>query len=128
MHDQRSVLKLISDAIQQFSALIGSELKVVRAEMAEKATEVASGVGLLVVAAVLIIPASVLMLIAFAYWLIELGLLRSSLAHLSAGAMGLVLAGVLAWIGKSKLAPENLKPKHSLHEIERDADAARRVI
>ena len=128
MQDQRSVLKLVADAVGQFSALIRSELKVVRAEMVEKATDVASGVGLLVVAAVLIIPATVLMLIAFAYWLIELGLLRSSLAHLSAGVLGLMLAGALAWIGKSKLAPENLKPEHTLHEMERDAAAAKRVI
>ena len=128
MQDQRSVPKLISDAIGQFSALIRSELKVVRAEMVEKATDVASGAGLLVVAAVLIIPATVLMLMAFAYWLIELELLRSSLTHLSAGVLGLALAGVLAWVGKSKLALENLKPKHTLHEIDRDADAAKRVI
>jgi uncharacterized membrane protein YqjE len=124
--EQRTALQLVSDAIGQFSALVQSELKVVRAEMAEKVTEVASGAALLVVAAILIIPASVLMLMAFAAWLVELGL-RSSLAHLGAGVLGLVLAGALAWIGKSKLAAENLKPKRTLHELDRDADAAKRA-
>src|SRR5437879_2531697 len=103
--DQRSFVQLLADASDQFSRLMRSEIKVVRAEMAEKAVEVAIGVATLVVAAILLIPAMVLLLMALASWLVELGL-RASLAHLIAALVGLVLSGGLFLVGKSRLNPD----------------------
>ena len=62
-------------------------MAIARAELTAKATEAALGAGLLIGGALLLIPAMVLLLMALAAWLIELGLSipwRISLPALSA--------------------------------------------
>jgi hypothetical protein len=125
--DERSFLRLLADAGDQLSRLMRSEIKVVRAEMAEKATAAATGLAAVIVAAILAVPALVLLLMALASWLVELGL-RASLANLAAAGAGLVVCAVLLLIGKSRLSPDALKPQRIAREIERDADAARRAV
>ncbi len=124
--DPRSFVQLLADASDQFSRLLRSEIKVVRAELAEKLTEIATGLGALVLAAVLLVPTLVLLLMSLAAWLIELGL-RASLAYLAAAGAGLIVSGVLALFGKSRLAPDILKPRRTAREIERDTDALKRI-
>jgi len=124
--DPRSFVRLLADAADQFSRLLRSEIKVVRAELAEKVTEAATGVGALVLAAVLLLPTLVLLLLALASWFIELGL-RASLAYLAAAGAGLIVSGALALFGKSRLSADNLKPRQSAREIAHDKDALKRV-
>jgi hypothetical protein len=124
--DTRSIPRLIADALDQFAKLIRSEMGVVRAEMAEKAVQAGTGAGLLIGAAVLLVPTLVLALLALSAFLIELGL-RASLAHLIAAGAGLAIAGALAWVGKSKVTPSNLALTHTARELARDADAAKRA-
>ena len=124
--DPRSFVRLLADAADQFSRLLRSEIKVVRAELAEKVGEAASGIGALVLAAVLLVPTLVLLLMALASWFIELGL-RGSLAHLAAAGVGLVVCGALALFGKSRLAADRLKPRRTEREIAHDKDALKRI-
>lgn len=125
--DPRPLVRLITDAMGQFSGLIHSEMAVVRAEAGEKVMQAVTGAAVLLVAALLLIPTMVLALMAFAAWLVELGL-RASLAHLSAAGVGLAVTVVLALFGKTRLDPDRLKFKTTAKEIERDADALRRVV
>jgi uncharacterized membrane protein YqjE len=125
--DRRSVPRLAVDTLNHLSGLLQSEFAVARAEFAEKVSQAVTGAALMVVAVVLLIPVAVVLLMAFAAWLAELGL-RPSLAHACAGVAGLVVVGVLALAGKSKIKPANLAPKHTLHQLARDADAARRAL
>ena len=122
--DQRTAAELISDAVNQFTKLIRNEMAIARAELAAKATEAVLGVGLILGGALLLIPAIVLLLLALAAWLSELGL-ATSVANLFAGVVGLLAAGALAYFGRAKLSPENLKPKHTINEIERDISAVK---
>lgn len=124
--DPRSFVRLLADAADQFSRLLRSEIKVVRAELAEKVGEMASGLGALLLAAVLLVPTLVLLLMALASWFIELGL-RASLAQLAAAGVGLVVCGVLALFGKSRLSADTLKPRRTTREIEHDTDALKRI-
>ena len=124
--DQRTITELVSDAANQFSKLIRNEVAIARAELAGKASEAATGVGLLMGGGVLLIPPLVLLLMALAAWLVELGL-RASLSNLIAGALGLVVSAVLAWVGMTKLKPEHLKPKRTLNELERDVAAVKEL-
>ena len=82
------------------------------------------GIGLLAGAALLLVPGMVLLLMALAAWLSELGL-SDALANLIAGAVGLLVSGVLAYVGKSRLNPENLKPNRIIHELQRDVAAVK---
>lgn len=121
-NDPRSVSELVSDAVNEFTKLISNETAIARAELSAKATEAVIGIGLIVGGAVLLIPALVLLLMALAAWFAELGM-SLWLAHLLAAVVGIVVAAVVAYIGKSRLTPENLKPRHTLREVERDIAA-----
>lgn len=124
--DPRTITELVSDAVNQFSKLIRNEVAIARAEIAAKASQAATGVGLLIGGALLLIPPMVLILMALAAWLVELGL-RASLSNLIAGAVGFAISAVLAWVGMTKLKPEHLKPKRTIHELERDMAAAKEL-
>jgi len=123
-YDPRSVAELVSDVVNQFTKLIRNEMAIARAELTAKATEAALGAGLLLGGALLLIPAMVLLLMALAAWLVELGL-SSSVADLIAGVVGLLISGTLAYIGKTKLSLDHLKPKRTMSEIERDIAAVK---
>jgi hypothetical protein len=120
--DERGISELVGDAVNQFTKLIRNEMAIARAELSEKATEAAMGAGLMLGGALLLIPAMVLLLMALAAGLTELGL-SASVSNLIAGVIGLLISAVLAWIGKTKLRPEHLKPKHTIREVERDLAA-----
>jgi len=125
--DQRTVTELVGDAIDQFSKLIRNEVAIARAEIAAKATQAAMGAGFLAGAALLLIPALVLLLMALAAWLSELGL-NDSLSNLIAGVVGLVVSGVLAYLGKNRLSPENLTPQRTINELQRDVAAVKEQV
>ena len=125
-NDPRSFPRLLANAVDEFVQLLLSEIAVARAELTEKLSQATSGAIMLVVALVLLIPVSVILLLALASWFSELGL-RASLAQLCAGLAGFAVVGLLALLGKSKLAPAKLSPKHTLREMKRNADAARGV-
>jgi uncharacterized protein YacL len=122
--DSRPVSELFGDALKQLSKLMHNELQLARAEIAVKASEAISGMGLVVGAGISMIPALVLLLMALAAWIEELGT-RSSIAHLMAGAVGLVIGGILAGIGISRLKANSLVPKRTLEQIQRDVTAAK---
>jgi VIT1/CCC1 family predicted Fe2+/Mn2+ transporter len=122
--EQRTVAELVSDAVNQFSKLIRNEVSIARAEISTKATEAAMGIGLLAGAALLLVPAMVLLLMALAAWLSELGL-SDALANLIAGALGFLVSGILAYVGKTRLNPENLKPNRTINEFQRDVAAVK---
>ena len=124
--NRRSVPRLALNAVNHVVGLMRSEMAVARAEFAEKSSQAVTGAALLAVAAVLLIPVTVILLVALGAWLVELGL-RPSLAHACAGVTGLVVVGALALVGKSKVSPANLAPRHSLDQVARDADAVKRV-
>jgi len=123
-YDQRSVAELVGDVVNQFTKLIRNEMAIARAELSAKATEAAVGAGFLLGGALLLIPAIVLLLMALAAWLVELGL-SSPVAYLMAGVIGLLISGALAYVGKTKLSLDRLKPKHTMREIERDVGAVK---
>jgi hypothetical protein len=122
--DSRPVSELFADAMKQLSKLMRNELQLARAEIAVKASEAMSGVGLVVGAGISLIPALVLLLMALAAWIEELGT-RSSIAHLIAGAVGLVIGGILAGIGMHRLKANPLAPKRTIEQLQRDVAAAK---
>jgi len=124
--DVRSIARLFGDAFENLSKLIQTEIQLARTEITEKASKAAIGAGMLFGAAMLLIPALVLFLIAFAAWLIELGL-SPVLAHFLAGCVAVVGSGILASVGLSRLKPEALAPKATMNEVRRDVAAAKEM-
>jgi uncharacterized membrane protein YqjE len=115
---------LFSDALSQFSRLMRNELQLARAEMSMKAGQAMTAIALLAGAAIFLIPTLVLLLIALAAWLVEIGT-TPSLAHLIAGVAGLLVAAILGGISLNRLKTNSLVPKRTLDQLQQDAAAAR---
>jgi len=124
--DVRSISRLFGDALDNLSKLIRTEIQLARAEITEKASSAAVGIGMLFGALLLLVPCLVLFLIAFAIWLTHLGLSPVT-AHFLSGCIALLLSAGLAFLGSSRLKPSALKPKVTIREVERDVAAAKEM-
>jgi len=122
--DSRPVSELFADALNQFSKLVRNEIQLARAEISLKASQLLTAMGLLVASAIFVIPSLVLLLMALAAWLVEVGM-TPSIAHLVAGVAGLLITAVLGGIGLSRLRAGSLVPTRTLDQLQQDAAAAR---
>ena len=118
-NDLNAIPRLFGDAVEQLGKLVQNEVQLARAELSQKMTQAGIGAAYVAGAASLSIPALVLLLIALALWLSQLGL-SPVLAHLAAAACGAMISAILAMAGMSLLKPENLKPKVTMQQVERD--------
>jgi hypothetical protein len=125
--DSRSVSELISAAVGQFTGLMRTEVNLFGSELARKAALGAVGLGLLFGSVLVTGSAFFILLTALATWLIELGL-SPPVGFLLSGIVGLLIGGVLAWLGLQKLSPKNLVPKRSIQQLSRDAAAVKEHI
>jgi hypothetical protein len=125
-HDARSISRLLGDAFEQLSQLLQTEIRLARAELADKATSAGIGVGLLFGGLLLIVPALVLFLIALALFLVQQGLSPVG-AHLVSGLVGAALGGVLIGIGLQRLKPSALTPDTTIRQVQKDIAAAKEI-
>jgi uncharacterized membrane protein YqjE len=122
--DARSLSRLLGDAFEQLSQLVQTELRLARAELADKAARAGMGVGLLFGGLLLIVPAVVLFLLALALFLAQQGMSPVT-AHVLAGVVGAVLGGVLIITGLARLKPSSLTPETTIRQIQKDVAAAK---
>ena len=131
MHDltnrARAVVDLLGDAAEQLGKLIQNETRLAKTEMAEKLSQLTSGLTFLVGAGILMIPVLVMLLITLAVWFGQLGLSPIS-AHLAATVVGAVISVLLALVGKSYLKPENLRPKATIEQVTRDINTTKELV
>src|SRR3954447_3678779 len=125
--DAHSISRLLGDAVEQLSQLIQTEIRLARAELADKATNAGIGVGLLFGGLLLIVPALVLFLMALALFLVSLGLSPIT-AHFLAGVVGAVLGGVLIAVGLQRLKPSSLTPDTTIRQVRKDITAAKEMV
>jgi len=124
--DLNTIPRLFGDAVEQLGKLVQNEAQLARAEISQKITMAGIGAAYVIGAAILGIPVLVVLLIALALWLGQLGL-SPPLAHLAAAACGAAISIVLAVVGMSYLKPENLKPKVTIRQVERDIATAKEL-
>jgi hypothetical protein len=114
----RSIAALLSDLVNQVSALVRQEVALFRAELLEKLGLIGRGVGAIVAGA----------LIAFSGWLAlvaaaVLGLAIVVAPWLAALIVGLVLTGIggaLLYFGKSRLDADALAMRRTLGSLRED--------
>ncbi|RJF67444.1 phage holin family protein [Rhodopseudomonas palustris] len=123
----RSIPELVGDAFNQFSKLISNEFDLARAEMSDKVSQIGRAAAMMGAGAVILIPGLVVLLLALAALLVENGM-ASSLAYLITGGGTVIVAGVLMWIGVSRLSPETLKPNMTIDQLQRDKIAAKEMV
>jgi putative Mn2+ efflux pump MntP len=124
--DARSIGRLLGDAFEQLSHLLQTEIRLAKAEFADKAAKAGMGVGLLFGGLLLMVPALVLFLITFALFLSDLGISPVT-AHLLAGLLGAVGSGVLIGLGLARLKPSGLTPDTTMRQIQKDIAAAKEI-
>jgi hypothetical protein len=127
LSNSRSIPDLLSDAVGQLAKLVGNEFALARAELSEKANQVARAAALIGAGAVLMIPALVLALLAVAAALKNSGFSDPISYLLTAVGAVLVSAGLI-FVGLNRLSGDALKPAVTLDQIERDKSAAKEMV
>ena len=102
MAEERTLGQLVAQASDDLSGIVRAEIALAKAELRGDAKNAALGGGLFGAAGYLGLLASILLVIAAAYGLVAAGL-SPWLAFLIVAVVLLVLAGILALVGKSRL-------------------------
>jgi len=118
---------LFADLITQLTTLFRKEVQLARTEVSEKITEAVMAIGFMVGGAVLLIASLVLLLQAAVDGLVNLGLNRAW-AALILGGVVLLIGIVLVWLGSKRLKAENLAPRKTVDQLQRDAAMAKEQV
>jgi hypothetical protein len=124
--DSKSIPALVGDVVEQLSHLIVTEARLTQAELSEKIDGAKRGLAYLVAAGVLMIPAVVMLLIALALWLAQLGM-AAPLAYLISAGIGAALSSVLLVSGVNRLDPKRLRLERTTRQVHQDLAAARNL-
>jgi hypothetical protein len=110
---ERTLGQLVADATHDISSIMHSEIALAKAEIGADAKKAALGAGLFAAAGILVFLALVLLPIAAAFGLVAAGL-TAWLAFLIVAGFLLVVAAVLALVGKSRIGKVNGKPERTI--------------
>lgn len=125
MATSRSMPDIVTDLIGEFAALLRSEIRLARAEVAEKISMVGIALGLFVAGAALSMAALVLLLEAAVVALVEQGILSPTGATLLVASLALLTGILLLWIAINRIQARNLAPRRIVNQLQRDAEVAR---
>lgn len=123
-HHVRPIPEIFTDLISQLTSLIRKEGQLARTEFSEKMSRALMGVALILIGAVLLIPALVILLQAGMAALVQTGM-TPALASLVVGGAALVVGLVLALVGWRFVRPSSLLPDKTIDQFQRDAAVAR---
>jgi membrane protein implicated in regulation of membrane protease activity len=123
-NNTRTVPELFTSVMSQLADLMRTEGQLARAEISEKMTLVATGLGLIVGGAILLMPALVVLLEAAVAALVENGMAPYWSALVIGGAC-FALGLILLLIGARWLRAGKLMPDKTIHQLQRDAATAR---
>jgi hypothetical protein len=120
----RPIPEIFTDLIGQVTTLIRKEGQLARAEISEKATRALTGIAMILLGAMLLIPALVILLQAAVMGLIANGVEPTAAALIVGGAI-LVIGMVLGLIGWSRVNAGALVPDKTIDQLKRDAQVPR---
>jgi hypothetical protein len=120
----RPIPEIFADLISQVTGLVRKEGQLARAEISEKASRAISGIVMIVLGAVLLIPALVILLQAAMAALVQNGM-TPAIASLIVGGAALILGVVLAWVGWTMAKPTSLMPDKTIDQLKRDTEMPR---
>jgi len=122
----RSIPGILSDLIGQFTTLLRQETELARTEMSEKISSALMGVAMAAGAAVLLLPALVILLMAGVYGLSEGLEWPMWMSSMIVGGAALIIGLIIVAIGASRLKPSALKPEKTIKQLQEDAAMAKR--
>ena len=123
-HDEASTAELVGRITENLSALFRKEIELAKAETKAEAVKAGMGAGMLAAAGVLSLIILGLVSMAGAQWLSnEMDL---QWAYLTVAGIWLVIAVILALVGRSKLRTLNPVPERTAETLREIPDAVRR--
>ena len=125
--DFRTISTLLGDALSQFVKLFQNEVDLAKAELGEKVQQLGGAMGFFAAGAVLIIPAVVMALFALSAALIAAGWSQPT-SYLASAVLAAVLAGVLFAVGRNRLDTQNLAPRETMRQLEKDRDTVKEMV
>lgn len=120
----RSIPELFTDLIAEVTTLVRKEGQLARAEISEKATRALAGLAMMLLGAMLLIPAMVILLQAAVMGLIGNGADPTAAALMVGGAIFLI-GMVLGLVGWSRLNAGSLVPDKTIDQLKRDTQVPR---
>jgi uncharacterized membrane protein YqjE len=119
---QTGVAGTAFDIFKEFLRLVGTEFRLLRAELGEKAAVIGLGFGLAAGGALLLIAAVVLLFVAVIGALIEHGFGLTAATLIVFAAVLITGAGCL-WFGIRQLRAENLMPNKTIAQVQKDFES-----
>lgn len=123
-YNVRPIPEIFTDLISQVTSLVRKEGQLARAEISEKAGRALSGMAMILLGSVLLIPALVILLQAAIAGLVQNGM-DPALAALIVGGAALIVGMVLGLVGWSWVKPASLVPDKTIDQLKRDAEVPR---
>ena len=120
----RSFPDIFTDLFAQVTSLVRKEGQLARAEISEKATRALTGMAMILLGAVLLIPALTILLQAGILGLVQNGA-DPTIAALLIGGGALLIGMVIGLIGWSWVKPTSLVPDKTIDQLKRDAQVPR---
>ena len=124
---ERSIPTLLGDIFGQLAKLISNEFDLAKAELSDKASQVARAAAMIGAGALLMIPALVMLLFAVAAGLMHAGV-SDPVAYLLTGIAAAAIAGSLVAVGLKKLSGDAMKPRIMIEQLQRDKAAAQEMV
>jgi uncharacterized membrane protein YqjE len=119
---QTGVAGTAFDIFKEFLRLVGTEFRLLRTELGEKAGVIGLGIGLAGGGALLLIAGVVLLFVAVIGALIENGFGLTAATLIVFAAILITGAGCL-WFGIRQLRAENLMPNKTIAQVQKDFEA-----
>lgn len=126
--DPRSVPQLLSDLARELTTLFRKEGQLIRAELAEKATQVQVGLGSAAAGAIILLVSLNVLAAALVAAIANIGE-----PDLGVGWASLIVGVILAVIGallvrKGASSMTNLTPERSVHQVTQDANLVKEQV
>lgn len=121
----RSIGALARDALSDLGAIISKEVRLGRAEVAEKVDRVADGISGIALGAALLIPGVTLVLFGAANGLATIDGVPLWAATLGVGVASLIVGYILYASGRSNIRPGALAPSKTVANVKADAAAVK---
>jgi NADH:ubiquinone oxidoreductase subunit 6 (subunit J) len=127
IHTDRTVPNILTDLLARFTDLLRTESALARVEMSEKVSRMGTGLVLVVIGAVLVMPALVILLQAAVQALQTTGL-SPYWSSLVIGGAVFIIGLILLAVGAGRLKAKRLVPDETIHQLRKDAAAAKEQV
>ena len=125
---EEGIGSLVSDLIGDLQEIVRGVVRLAKAELREDAMTIGRGAGMLAAGAFLGLIGFTFLMLGVAYVLVEEFDLDRWLAVGIVAVALLVLAAILAMVGKSRLSAANLKPEQTIESLKEDQEWAKQQV